>query len=325
MKYWLLILLLLFAGCSERSDAGSTVVVPQIEPTAVQPTADSGAAVVEGAPTLPPAENEPPQPTATARSIAAMVEGRPIFFDEYQARLSQFRNWYPSGTPDGSTLEAYTIDTMVTQRILEQFAAEKEIIVSDETIDNAINSSIEDAGGQEAYLVWLAQNNFTEATFRQQIYDETLGQAVVQYVTQSVPNTAEYVHARYIQVDDPEQAQTVLAELQAGADFATLVELYSIEPSKGTTKGDLGYFRRGKLLVKPVEDTAFALQPQQISDVVAHQRSDGSTTYFIVQTLDRDPERKLMAGDYAELLGATFESWLADRRAAADITITTSQ
>ncbi len=260
-------------------------------------------------------------PTATQRPIAAIINGSIVYNDQFEARLAQFQQWYPAGTPDGTPLRTFTMDNLITQILLEQSAEANDITVSEATLNNAINQAIEDSGGVESYQVWLSQSGLTEESFRLQVRDELLAQAVVSFVTQDVPLSDEFIRARYIQVDDFDTAQRVQQELQAGSDFATLVDLYSVEPSKATTHGDLGFFSQGTLLVQAVEDAAFNLQPDQVSDIVVHTRNDGTQTFFLVQTLERDPNRRLTAQQYSTLLSERFENWLAEQRATATIEI----
>ncbi len=295
----------------------------EIEPIVVQSSGDTqaeSAVAASAEPTpIPPTPVPTAIPTATPRPIAASVNGAIIYQDEYDARFAQFQNWYPNGTPDGTELAQFTLDNMITQRLLAQTAEANGIVVSAETVQNAIDQAISDSGGQEAYQVWLSQSGHDEASFRAQVSDEIMAQAVVGWVTRDVPLSADYVRARYIQVDDFDTAQAVLTDLRAGGDFATLVDIYSVEPSKQTTRGDLGFFRRGTLLVPIVEDTAFGLQPEEVSEVVTHTRDDGSPTYFIVQTVEVQLGRKLSQEEYATSLRDVFETWLADTRNAAAV------
>ncbi|WP_019625412.1 peptidylprolyl isomerase [Thioalkalivibrio sp. ALJT] len=48
--------------------------------------------------------------------------------------------------------------------------------------------------------------------------------------------------ARHILVDDAEQARELLAELEAGADFAELAAAHSTDPGSAARGGDLGWF-----------------------------------------------------------------------------------
>jgi len=73
------------------------------------------------------------------------------------------------------------------------------------------------------------------------------------------------------------------------------------------------------LLVPEVEAAAFALQPEEISDVIAVTGADGKTIYYIIQVTERDPERELTDDATAALLQAAFSDWLDGLRAAATI------
>jgi peptidyl-prolyl cis-trans isomerase SurA len=63
------------------------------------------------------------------------------------------------------------------------------------------------------------------------------------------------------------RADSVLRELRAGADFATAARRISDDPGTKADGGDLGWFRRGRML-REFEQVAFILRPGQISEVV---------------------------------------------------------
>jgi peptidyl-prolyl cis-trans isomerase D len=62
-------------------------------------------------------------------------------------------------------------------------------------------------------------------------------------------------------------AESVLAKVKAGGDFAALAKQYSEDDGSKANGGDLGFFGRGAM-VKEFEDAAWALQPGQVSGLV---------------------------------------------------------
>jgi len=62
-------------------------------------------------------------------------------------------------------------------------------------------------------------------------------------------------------------ADSIVAALRAGGDFATAAKRFSQDPASRDQGGELGWFRRGQM-VREFEDVAFRLKPGVISDPV---------------------------------------------------------
>jgi peptidyl-prolyl cis-trans isomerase C len=77
------------------------------------------------------------------------------------------------------------------------------------------------------------------------------------------------VEASHILVPSLEQAQSLLEQVRAGADFAELARQHSQCPSKANG-GGLGQFGPGRM-VKPFEEAAFALSIGDVSEPVQTQ------------------------------------------------------
>jgi peptidyl-prolyl cis-trans isomerase C len=80
-------------------------------------------------------------------------------------------------------------------------------------------------------------------------------------------------------------------KVQKGEDFATLAKTYSEGPS-GPRGGDLGYFKRGQM-VKPFEEAAFSLKPNETSDIV-----ETNFGYHLIKVVGKKPAKKMT---YAEV------------------------
>jgi peptidyl-prolyl cis-trans isomerase C len=121
-----------------------------------------------------------------------------------------------------------------------------------------------------------------------------------------------------------EKLQGILKEARNGADFAELAKKYSEGPSAPRV-GDLGYFTRGQM-VKPFEDAAFSLEPDQISDIVETQFG-----YHIILVEDKKSEGQIAFESIKEEIKKALEAkesdialkgWLEPIREKADIKIT---
>jgi peptidyl-prolyl cis-trans isomerase SurA len=64
------------------------------------------------------------------------------------------------------------------------------------------------------------------------------------------------------------QADSILAQLRHGADFATLAKRYSDDPGTRDQGGEVGWFRRGSGVAQAFEDAAFRMRPGEISDPI---------------------------------------------------------
>jgi foldase protein PrsA len=203
------------------------------------------------------------------------VNGQPIYLAEFEEELERA----------GEAASAQTVmDGLIETVLLEQAAAEAGVAVSEEQLDEILQSDIEAVGGREVFEERLASNGMTEEDYRVQVRSNLMAQQVQLQVPQEIPKAAEHVHARHILVTTAEQAEAILAQLQQGADFATLAQTFSLDVSTRDRGGDLGYFPRGLLLAPELEEAAFELAPGQVSGVV-HSELLG---YHVLQVLERE-------------------------------------
>lgn len=274
----------------------------------------------------------PPTPTATTPAqpsptpgepLAALVNGQPIYLADYQKMLSEYEaaligRGFDLDTEEGQQMLAQAgrqvLDVMIEQVLIEQAAARENVVVTDGELDAIIQRDIEEGGGPEKFAAWLQANGWTEADYRERLRSQLLTSKMLERVTSSVPTTAEQVHARHILLATEAEAQSVLQQLLNGADFAALAQQYSLDEATKVNGGDMGFFPRGILLAPEVEEAAFALQPGQISGVVASQFG-----YHIIQVLERVPDRPLSEDALGTLRDRAFRQWVDELWAAASI------
>jgi parvulin-like peptidyl-prolyl isomerase len=264
----------------------------------------------------------PPTETATPEPLAALVNGEPILLSEYERQIASYEASMSSAGQDPSTAEGqaslardrdWVLDRMIEQVLIEQAAQEAGVTVTLEEVDANIASLKEDIG-DTAFQEWLANEGMTEAQMREKLHREMIATKMANQVAADVPTRAEHIHARHIVVATEAEAQQIRAQLQAGADFATLAQSYSLDSSTRENGGDLGYFPRGVLTSPEVEEAAFQLQPGQVSEVISSPLG-----YHVVQVLDRVPDQEISPENMRLILDRAGRRWLDQLWSEADI------
>jgi foldase protein PrsA len=314
---YLLLLIWLLTAC--RPDPPPTLLPlaspppgqPEIAATAVDPATPATA----GTPT---ATVILPTPTP---ALAALVNGQPILLAVYEKELARYEQaqlelGFENSPPD---YRSAVLNHLIDHLLIAQAAAERNIVVSPAEVEQRLAEMQALTGGSENFVAWIAANQWSEEEFRQALLTEMINERVAAQVTADVPYAVEQVRARYIQVEDAVLAQSILEQARAGANFAFLAQTHSLDRVTGQNGGDLSYFARGSLLAPEMEAVAFALEVGQISDIIAVSNGNGRTTYYLVQLLERNPQMPLSSSARAALLEETFDAWLAEQWARAEI------
>jgi len=263
-----------------------------------------------------------PSPTV-APPLAALANGQPIYQSDYERKLEQYEASLPEqgidpNSPEGQAkmawARAYVLNVMIEQALTEQAAAAAGIVLSDVEVDAYMQDVIAENDGEEQFRAKLEERGETYEEAWQEIRVELIGMAMTQRIIESVPTTAEHVHARHILVDTPEEAERLLGQLRAGADFAALALAHSQDPNTREIGGDLDWFPRGILMAPEVEEAAFALQPGQFSQVVL-----SSLGYHIVQVIERDPARPVSQKNLLFLQDRALQEWVEGLWAQAEV------
>jgi len=265
-----------------------------------------------------------PLTTMTEEPLAALVNGRMVLLIDFEKEVARHESaQLELGlSPDESGgYQLVVLDALIETELIAQAAEASGIVVSLEMIDQRLIELEETSGGTDNFNAWLEANQWTVDEFREALTDEMVTEKAVELVTADVPFSVEQVHARYLQVDDENLAQSLLEQIQGGEEFSALASQHSLDRLTGENGGDLGYFARGTLLVPEVEAIAFELQPGETSDVITGTHVDGTgTTYYIIQVIERVSERQLNPELRFLMLQETFEAWLAELWDQAEIT-----
>jgi peptidyl-prolyl cis-trans isomerase C len=282
------------------------------------------ASIAPGTPAMPTLTITQVENTATATAVPliALVNGEPISLASYQAELARLQaamvapDGTPTGTPTGTEMatenEQRVLDELIDQVLLAQGAAESDFHVDDAMLQERYDRLVGTLGSPQALRDWMAENGYTEETFRQDLSRAIAAAWMRDHVIAAVPDVVEQVHARQILLNTAEEAGQVLADLRGGQDFAALAATY--DPVAG---GELGWFPRGYLFDKALEDAAFSLQAGEYSQVI-----ETPSGFHILHVIERNPQQPLSADARYVLQEQALQEWLAQRRSQSEIQVT---
>ena len=209
----------------------------------------AGAALAAGLalPVLPApvwAEDAP-----TADTVVATVNGTAITLGHMIIAREALPDQYKALPPD--VLFKGILDQLVQQTALEQSMDGKL------TRRDTLHLENEERGYVSARAL--------EAVVRGAVTDAALQAAYDARFKDAAPQT-EY-NAAHILVADEAKAKELLAELEAGADFAELAKTNSTDTGSGSVGGDLGWFGLG-MMVKPFEEAVVAAEVGKVAGPV---------------------------------------------------------
>ena len=189
-------------------------------------------------------------------------------------------------------LKASIVNYLVQNEVIKTKAAEMGVKVTDKQFQARMKQIVQQVGGQKKLDKLLKQQAVTQPELEAQLKAQMLQDAVQQKVYADIKitpaqiekyfndpanksqfNVAESVDARHILVKTKAEADEVRALLEADnsdANWKKVAKQYSTDPGSKNNGGSLGNFPKGRM-VKPFEDTAFALAVNEISQPVKTQ------------------------------------------------------
>ncbi len=254
--------------------------------------------------------------------IAAVVDDNIILaseLEQYTRQLAIQLGINQEKDPEKfQALRKNTLSNLVVQKVLLTKAKEDSVTVDDRVVDQNLEEQIkrmvESLGSEEKLEEYFGQPlRKIRRTLRQEIADRALVESLQSrkvreirisrreveefYKTQkdSLPALNAAVRLSHILflVEAGESAQrsakalidSLLSLARSGQDFAELAKQFSEDPGSASRGGELGLIERGDF-VKEFEEAAFALKPNEISEVVKTQFG-----FHIVQLIERRGEK----------------------------------
>jgi peptidyl-prolyl cis-trans isomerase C len=187
----------------------------------------------------------------SSAAAGSLPPGNPVVarVDGVEFHLSDVEAAQQSLPPQAQKVPLEQIYPMLLDRLVDgeliSEAGRKEHLEQDPDVQSRLKR-YEDRLIQEAYLNRAIKQAETDDSLKTR-YQKLLKEKPAQ----------EEVHARHILVANEDEAKSVIAQLDKGADFTALAKKYSTDPS-AEEGGDLGYFGHDDM-VKEFADAAFAL------------------------------------------------------------------
>ena len=278
---------------------------------------------------------------AASPDAAATVNGEEVPISELRVRYDavsenpQFQEQL-EGDDSGEfqeQVQAEILTGLIRARLLAQGAEELGVELTEEDIEAKREEVVEDVGGEEAFQEVIETNNLTEETVNSQLRDLALQDLVAEELGDDLEVDDSAVQARYeetygtasarhILVETEEEAQAVIARLEAGEDFAAVAQEVSTDPSAAQNSGDLGEFTRGQMVPEFTE----AVFGAEEGEIVGPVQTDFGYHVIEVLELDEGPpldevedeiRDELLQGDRDEVV----QEWLNELTQEAEITV----
>jgi parvulin-like peptidyl-prolyl isomerase len=244
--------------------------------------------------------------TATLGSDdAAVVGSKPITKDQFQGLMDRAKASYVQqkrpfpkpGSTEYEQLKGQAVTFLIQQAEFEQEAESMGIEISDDKVDKYLDQLKKQFyGGNEArYLKGLKQQGLTEDQAKDAARAKLISDELFKKVTKDVEVSDGAVKAyynshksqygqpetrdvRHILVQKKALADSIYAQLKAGANFAKLAKKYSKDPGSAANGGKLT-ISKGQT-VPAFDKTAFSLKKGELSPPVHTQYG-----YHIIQAL----------------------------------------
>lgn len=230
-----------------------------------------------------------------------------------------------------------TLETLITKKLVQQEADAASIEISEQDVTDEIEIIKLEFGSEEEFNGILMQNGLTIEDLREDMRLNAMVRKVLESKTDVTDEeiktyfdanqgkfggTEDQVRASHILVATKEEADAILADLKAGADFAETAQAKSTDGS-AANGGDLDFFAKADM-VEPFAEAAFALEVGQISEVVQSEFG-----YHIIKKTDfkegtpanfeekKELVRMKLVSDEVNQLASP---WIEEIRAKAKIT-----
>lgn len=229
-----------------------------------------------------------------------------------------------------------TLDSMINEEVVRQEGDKAGVTVTDADLDKEIETVKKSFGSEEEFQQALVTYGMTLDSLKQemtlQVQLRKLLEPQVKITDEDIQKyydenletlkTPEQVRASHILVKTKEEAETILADLKNGGDFAAIATEKSQDPGSKDAGGDLDFFAKG-VMEEAFETAAFATKVGELSSIV-----ETSNGFHIIKVTDHkdattptleEKKEEIKETLTTEQITTLSSTWLEEKKSAATI------
>jgi len=214
------------------------------------------------------------------------------------------------------------LETLISQKLVEQDAAAKHISVSDQEVEKQIEELKKTLGPTEQQNLTgdklkMIRDNIRFNILLRKTITASVSEADKKAYFEKNKDVLPEVELSAIVVADEKQAQAIEQELKRGKDFASLSREFSIDPMGRERGGYVGFASKGNLaqLSPSLAQAAFSLKPGEVSGIVKTPKG-----FYILKIASmRDTYDQLRDEVERQIASDRAKGYLDDLRAKAKV------
>lgn len=207
-------------------------------------------------------------------------------------------------------------EQIVQERILLDFAGEKDVVATEEEVKAEIATRLGIAADAPEFDTRLQEelvrSGLSDGQFRDITKAAVLSRKLVEQLKTELPATAESINLRQITVITQAEADDIRSQVEGGADFAQIAKEKSLDTTTGPNGGDIGWIPRG-VVNKAQEDILFALEAGDITTYPT------GSQVIVYQVTEKQADRPLDDDDKQILANLALGDFFDEKRATLDI------
>ena len=250
---------------------------------------------------------------------AEMVNGHSVSYADYLFEVNSIKHYYLSQTAANGkpavdfssasgkqqlvSLQKQELQALQQEAIVRQLATKYNLAVSNQEVQAQVNQITKSAGGQaKVQSVLTKYYGWSVNDLKKKIRFQLLQQKVTNKV-QSDPG---------LNAQAKDKAESILKQVKAGGDFATLAKQYS-QDSSAANGGDLGFFSKSQVPAN-FANAVFALQPGQVSGILQTQYG-----YSIVKVIEYNADHSQVHASEILIKSIDFNQYVQDQLKSAKV------